>query len=501
MKKTILTWEIALISLAVTWILPELSSRAAETAGTTAATAAPATSAPAQPAAAATPPATSSVEQWIQESKIPFSWMTWGGDLRLRNEYFNNAQSLGNPADKLGEQDYFRYRARIWTALTPITNLNVSVRLATEPRTWMKPASYSPFKGKSGTDWTEGIFDNMYVQWNEPVGLPAKLTVGRQDLMMGEGWLFGDGTPYDGSWTYYLDAARLTYQIKDAHTTIDAIGILQYAKDDAWLPTINNQDRYQIEQNEKGAVLYISNKSMPQANLDGYFIYKHDSKIGPYAIFGDNADIYTLGGRVYGVLAEHWKYGVEGAYQFGEKQDLNIHPVSTDFRPISAFGVNSKLTYLFKDSMNNQLSLNYEYLTGDDPGTKTDEMFDLLWGRYPRWSELYNIYSYATESRVGQTANLHRIGPGWTISPVKKMDFVANYFVLLADQEVPTRTGKPGLFTDDGVFRGHYLQTVIKYKFSNHLSGHLWGEFVFPGDFYTYRKVMSFLRAELNLTY
>ena len=44
-------------------------------------------------------------------------------------------------------------------------------------------------------------------------------------------------------------------------------------------------------------------------------------------------------------------------------------------------------------------------------------MFDVLWGRWPRWSELYNIYSYIPESRVGQTANVHRFGPGWSLNP------------------------------------------------------------------------------------
>ncbi len=44
-------------------------------------------------------------------------------------------------------------------------------------------------------------------------------------------------------------------------------------------------------------------------------------------------------------------------------------------------------------------------------------MFDVLWGRWPRWSEMYNIYSYVQETRVGQTANLYRFGPTWSLSP------------------------------------------------------------------------------------
>jgi hypothetical protein len=160
------------------------------------------------------------------------------------------------------------------------------------------------------------------------------------------------------------------------------------------------------------------------------------------------------------------------------------------------------------------VSLSYEFLSGDNPNTKNDEMFDVLWGRWPQWSEVYNIYSYVQETRVGQTANLHRIGPTVTFSPMSKMDLSASYYVLLADQAVATRSdylsgpalgapigalGHP-FSNDDGIFRGHYFQGVLKYKFSKHLSGHLWSEFVFPGDYYTSKPMISFLRAEMMLT-
>ena len=66
-------------------------------------------------------------------------------------------------------------------------------------------------------------------------------------------------------------------------------------------------------------------------------------------------------------------------------------------------------------------------------------MFDVLWGRWPRWSEMYNVYSYVQETRVGQTANLIRFGPTWSLSPTPKLDLSASYFAMFADQDVPTR--------------------------------------------------------------
>ena len=112
---------------------------------------------------------------------------------------------------------------------------------------------------------------------------------------------------------------------------------------------------------------------------------------------GDNADIYTVGSKISGTPTPHWAYSVEGAYQFGSKQDptVNAAYVTTpnSWRDINAWGSNGKLTYLFKDKYNNQISLAGEFLSGDDPKSKgTDEMFDVPVGPWPHWSELY-IYS------------------------------------------------------------------------------------------------------------
>jgi len=455
-----------------------------------------------QPLVATAQPVLSPTEQAIQNIKHPVSWLSWGSDLRLRNEYFDNLLTL-NPNNSLHEQEYFRFRARLWTSVNPVDDFSFNIRLASEPREWLNPAGYTPMKGRVGPDWTEGIFDTLNVQWKNALELPATLTVGRQDLFLGDGWLVGDGTPYDGSWTYYLDSARLVYELKEQHTTIETIGIIQDAHDDGWMPVINaGQHRIETEQNEKGAILSVANTSLRALNINPYFIYKHDNAVAGAPRGADNTDIYTMGARLTGLLGQNWKYSVEGAYQLGEKQDPTVQypTVSSDYRAINAFGVNTKAAYLFKDKYNNQLSLSYEFLSGDDPNSKNDEMFDLLWGRWPRWSEI-GLYSYAAETRVGQQANLHRFGPTWTVTPLKDLDFSASYFALFAPEQIPTREASPTLFSHEGNFRGHFAQAVLKYKFSRHLSGHLWSEFLFPGDYYVHNDLMTFLRAEIMLTF
>lgn len=470
--------------------------------------------APAAPAAAATAPV-SETEKWIQDSKHPVPWLKWGADLRLRHEYIENAYARpGIGSSTIANQDaagnvrsYERFRGRIYSTISPVKDFDLNTRVTVETREWEMTggSSYTTPTGPdavhSGFDWTEGIIDNLNFQWRNIAEQPLSLTVGRQDFMeagkamFGDGWLLMDGTPLDGSRTFYFDAARVKYDWKETKTVFQAAYIDQYAQNNAWLPAINSLDKYITEQHERGALFYATHELCPAATLDGYFIYKHDDyNAGPA---GDDANIYTVGGRLSGDFAENWRYRAEGAYQFGQKDVRTGAGNPTGMKDIAAFGVNSQLSYLFKDKMNNQLRFSYEALSGDDAGTPgKNEGFDILWGRWPRWSEMY-IYSFAgVESRIAQTANMHRLGPGWTFVPFKKAEFTADYYLLTAFERQT-----PNDCFGGGLDRGQMLQTIFRYKFNQHVSGHLWGEFVWPGNFYQHSDTMAFLRAEIMLTY
>ena len=454
------------------------------------------------PAAKPAAPAPSAFEKFTQDTKKPTDWLTWGGDLRIRNEYYNNSVTLSDDVIR-HEQDVIRFRGRLWATATPFEGLSLNTRFSAEPREWMKPSFVGSYAAQTGMEWRWGIFDVLNAKWTNSF---LTVTAGRQDITFGDfydWWLVIDGTPGDGSWTFFLDSVRVTLDAKEIKTKFDLVALYQSAGVNDWMPVLNpdammNTGAYSlVEQNEAGAILYASNKSVKNTQIDGYFIYKGDSK---EFSAGDNADIYTVGAKVTGTPAEHWQYSLEAAYQFGTKED-RIGTVAE--RDISAYGGKFKGSYLFKDKMNNQVSLIGEFLSGDDPDTADqDEMFDILWGRWPRWSELY-IYSYIMETggKIAQLNNVARFGPSWTFNPIKNMSFSAMYNALFAPQDTPTRAVNPALFSGDGNFRGHYVQTVLKHTFNKHVNAHLWAEFVWEGDYYSQRDMLSFLRGEVYLTW
>jgi hypothetical protein len=432
--------------------------------------------------------------------------LTWGGDFRLRNEYFNNGLTLNDVATN-HEQDYFRARVRLWTAYVPVSDWTFMARVSAEPRNWIRPAYVKQHVGE-GPEWRYVIADNLNAKWTTAISdMPLTVTIGRQDIKFGETnaeWLVNDGTPSDGTFSTFFDAVRVTLNAKSIKTQFDAIYLDQQAHPVDHLPILGYRGTYTLaEQDEKGVILNASNTSIKNTKVDGYLIYKNDT---PVTAAGDDGEIYTLGTHVIGTPAANWAYSVEGAYQWGHKKDSGVkNPVvaNATSRDIAAYGANAKLTYLFKDKRCNQVCLITEYLSGDKPGTTgKDEMFDILWGRYPRFSEVgANTFSIETCGRNAQYNNLLRLGTNWMVVPMKDLTVSTTYTALFAPQEVPTRATNLALFSQNGHFRGNYFQVSTRYAFTKKLSGWLLGEALFQGNYYSHRETMTFARAELMCTF
>jgi hypothetical protein len=429
------------------------------------------------------------VEDFIQQVKHPVSWFSWGADVRIREEAFKNAITL-NSENVKSQYSFQRYRERVWATITPVENLDINARLIYEPRHYSQPAVLEGW----ATD--EAMFDILNVSYKKAFGLPLTVTVGRQEIILGDGWLVLEGTPEDGSRTISFDAVRTTWDLKPIATTVDAIYINQDARSDQYIENFCDAQQYVRTDNEQGTILYVRNQSIQNTKIDGYFMYKRDRipdidgwpgpRVSP--IIPDNADLYTFGGRGEYQFDEHWNAHGEIAGQLGEKND----------RAVSAMGATTLLTYSFKDKYQNKLHTGYEFLSGDESsdGTGRDHQFNLLWGRYPQWSELY-VYTYAKETRIADVTNLQRFNVvGWSFKPCKPLEFQADYHLLWANENPKGETAN---FSENGLFRGQLLTAKLLYQFTSHISGHLWGEFFAPGNYYSdqMNDVALFLRAEI----
>jgi hypothetical protein len=446
----------------------------------------------ATPGGPGAPPKSSPAEEWIQKSKKPFDWMTWGADLRLRHELVQEANFSVTPVNN--EMNYFRIRPRIWTTISPANWVDLNARMANEMRYFFKPDDdYLPRQDAFQLD--EFIIDNLNAKLKF-FDNTLSFIVGRQDVLgargmeFQNGWLLGDGTPLDGSRTYFIDAARMTYDWKDKHTVFNAIFIEQSAESDSWLKPLNDQfyRNNLTEQDDRGVFLYVSNTSLKNTQLDAFFIYTdHHDPVLPTGLDGE---VYTFGVRGKGTFAENWSYDASVAPQLG-----NSHG-----RDLQAFGAYGQVDYNFNDAHKNSLRLGVEYLSGDDPDTADDETFDPLWGRWPQWSELL-VFTTVEYGKPAYWANMIRPHVGWTMLPMDKMHYTLDYSALWSAEGYDDH---PVLGNADG-FKGHLFQTVLTYTFNKHVRGRIHMEYFLPGSFYTNSDDRDedgfFVRTELNLTY
>ena len=183
-------------------------------------------------------------------------------------------------------------------------------------------------------------------------------------------------------------------------------------------------------------------------------------------------------------INDNWNYRVEGAVQTGRSASPNTAlTANDDTEALVAFGEKSTLEYSFKDDLDNKLHVTYEYLSGDDPGTKRVESFNPLWGQWPQWSELYQPYVTSMEDNL--VSNLHRLDFGHKFKPNKQWEILTDWNLLWADEN--TYKGMPK-FTNSGNFRGHLLTCWARYAFSKQLTGNLVGEYLMPGNYYSERQ-------------
>lgn len=523
---------IVLITIAI-FSTQLFAADAAQTASSASAPASPA--APAAPAATAQPSPTAPIASsasphwhsvdtaWADAFHHPFDGLEMGLDFRIRNEYNHNTSSLNDQygdtaSTKPGnwnEENGQRYRTR-WSTIWKLTedgDVTFNTRLVWEFWTMNteRIGSRSTPSSDQNLDLREMIFDRMNLTFKNAFDAPMTLVIGRQDIMLGTGWLVGDGTPKDGSRTVFFDAARATVDLTEK-TQLDIIGITQYDDEETWLKPFDHQDYLSLtnKTDENGFIAYLTDKSFDNTQLEGYYIYKKDEPSNYSKFWSDrgkfwsstspglDAEIHTFGGRVDQNLDENWSYSAELAKQFGTK----------DKESMKGLGSNNKLVYAFNDELKNELRTQYEYLSGNDPDSKANEAFDPLWGEWaqPQRGGDMMPNMYTLETTKGEVTNLHRVGFGHTFKPIKDWSFLTDYNLLWADEN--TRAGQSTAnngvkFANSGNFRGQMVSWMARYSCCKSFVTYFQFDYFIPGSYYdqSTRDHALFARAGVEWTF
>jgi len=380
---------------------------------------------------------------------------------RTRLTTFDNSINLD---DGLSDTFTFtRHRTTLGLSWTPRRDVALVVKLTNEFRSWLSPKNRP-------NDLNEIFFDQLYVQWQGLAGTGLTLTVGRQNIMLGEGFVCLDGQPLTGSRSAYFNAVRADYAFNKHHKLTAFISYIP--RTDTWLPVINEPDPAQAleEQANTGIGLYYQG-SLGKVGLQAYY-FRKDTEAN--TAVPQESGINTLGVRAVIPLVDRLALTAEAALQNG----------SLGAADRGAFGGYFHLDWKLTDSVPivRVLTLGGILLSGDDPETADYEGWDPLWSRWPKWSESY-IYTLIREGGVARWTNFSAVYFGLNASFSKDFKARVHYYILGAPQNAPLSPAFAGL-AGEGHQRGGLLVSRFDYTINRHLTGHFVWEHFEPGSYY-----------------
>jgi hypothetical protein len=417
-----------------------------------------------------------------------------GGDLRLRQEYFDKIPISKDPpgVTRGGENNYFRMRTRLWTEIDLSQDVLFKVRAVNEFRHWQRPDQAGKPDNATYDFPDEVVLDNLFLEVRNLMDQKIDLRVGRQDLMYGNGMVILEGTPKDGSRTTYFNAAKLTVrEIPD--TTVDFLAIYNDPEDEL---AMNSTDRDLTglvsgnnEMRESGGGFYLKNKSIKDLPLEVYGLYKNESDwdqaVGTNTVAHDELDVNTLGFRLLPDFGNGLSASLEAAYQLGWRGDADV----------AGYGVDAAVQYKLSgiQSCKPMVYSGVYILSGDDPNTKKDEGWNPLWSRFPQYSEFY-VYAYDADG-AARWSNLIMPNAGVKCTWGDKLTTKAYISYLWAMED-----NGPGEGRDRGVLGGVFAEYVVgkgMLTAKDKLAVHVLCDVLEPGDYYKVDDLALFARWQV----
>jgi hypothetical protein len=398
---------------------------------------------------------------------------------RVREETSDNVTSLDDSA--ADSSAYVRFRTSLMAQWTPGENLELTVRLTNENRYYLAPKS-DP-KLHENYSINEVFFDYLYLKWKNPARLPVTLTLGRQDLMLGEGFIIFDGGPLDGSRSAYFNGARADWAVGGKNTLM-MFYVYQPATDTI-LPRINDVGQKMVEQAEEGYGFYFTG-TWRKVAFESYFFRKNIRATETLPSSG----YFTLGGRVQVPFGSNLSLAAEGAYQFGTLGEIDRRGLGgyfhLDYRTDAAFPWPSQCTF------------GGIYLSGDNPATADKyEGWDPAFSRWPKWSESL-IYLLAKESKPAYWTNFVSLYGGLNFALADNIKLALTWHHLTAAE----RTLPTAFLSGQGTGRGDLGIVKLTYDISSHLQGHfIWEEFKPENFYFSGAQSYAWVRFELLFRY
>ena len=325
--------------------------------------------------------------------------------------------------------------------------------------------------------------DLAYVQMKEIFYSPLTLTVGRQDMWFGRGFIIGNNNrTWDANGTTQADEYSVTTAFDAARATLDF---------NPWtIDLVYSKIRENANNPENDVDLYIANVNYKFAEYnavaEGYFVGEYDRAALASAATGTHMnETDTIGGRVQFDPISQITLGGELAYQFGEYRAAITDPQ----RDRNAWALDIFGTYRWDNTWKPELTVEYVSFSGEGDLSATTADYGswngLYRGRFWTAYADFREFVYATADAVDQpaTTNQEFIQVKGALKPLEDLLLEASFTYLWTGEDVHTTPGVSSSAVRDEQI-GWEIDLQATYDYTEDVSfGLLAGWFV-PGDFY-----------------
>ena len=324
------------------------------------------------------------------------------------------------------------------------------------------------------------ILDLAYVQMKEIFYAPLTLTIGRQDLLFGRGFIVG-WNPQDPEGSIQADEFTQVQSFDALRATLDfnpwTIDLV-YSK--------LNENSHNPEDDRD---LYIANVNYKFAEYNAvaelYYVGETDKATLAGSAGTKNNDTHTFGGRVQFDPISQITLGAELAYQGGDYRST----VTSAGRDREAIGADIFGEYRFDNPWKSMLGLQYVYLSGESiTSTGTTDSYGAWNGAFRGpiygWIHDYKEVYYSTGQVGDQPAgqNLQHISIYGSMNPVEDLKLTANFWIMNTPEDVHI-AGTPASSTLDEDL-GQELDLAAIYSYTEDVTFTFMADWYFPGDHY-----------------
>jgi hypothetical protein len=398
-----------------------------------------------------------------------------GGELQIRAIYWRNAfnqeqaPAFAQPeirwpafflpkraiGDFLGGQNVTSYwdwdsRDSDYSVVEQRTRLNVNADFTNEVSAFIELESYDVWGEDFRSDYITGL-DNRaatnddvevyqaYIEANEMFGYPLRLRIGRQELVLGSGWLVSNNQSHVEFPGLSFDGVRLTY-------ATDLFSV------DAFYMKLFESGAFEQDGDVDFSGIYASYLGLENITIDAYWLWVRDGRslndtnfIAPIEwledIFKlddyDATNLHTVGLRAAGMIAA-FDFEAEAAYQFGDADQVGFlfkpFIYGDDGAEFDAWAGTLELGYTLDIAWQPRIYLGAAYFEGED----NRDLTFLEWlnpFHRPEASVSFNrlfsdrVYSNFIDE-IGELSNAWTVYGGATAQPTESVELGLNVAYL-----------------------------------------------------------------------